>query len=283
MIRRRPDQGQRSREEALRRALTLAVEPVEPAPDGLDRIRAKIAAGPQPAGGAPERARRPTAGRVRLALRAVGTRFRPEPARPGLLGWLRPATAVATGIFVMAAASWAVAALPQAVSPHQSTQTVSPRPTARASHRSVLPSYPYGGGYPTTAPSAAASCSPAPVPSGSPSPSPSGTPSPSPSASASPSPSQSGTPGPTTSPSAGPTGSDVTPGQSAARAAEIRPRTMPSPGGVPQIATPAPAPSPSTSPPASSPAPAPSGSRAPSPCGSAAPSPEPSPVPSGSP
>src|SRR5258707_669562 len=44
MSRRHPDPRQASMESALRSALRAAADSVEPAPDGLDRIRAKISA-----------------------------------------------------------------------------------------------------------------------------------------------------------------------------------------------------------------------------------------------
>src|SRR5689334_5811972 len=48
MSHRRPDPGQAMLEQTLRRALRLAADSIEPAGDGLQRIRGKIAAGPPP-------------------------------------------------------------------------------------------------------------------------------------------------------------------------------------------------------------------------------------------
>ncbi len=117
-------------DQALRSALHLAVDSVEPGTDGLDQIQAKIAA------------RQAARSRLRLnyrfwqylrfwrrrsqpddhrtawvlaALAEVSERFRPDPGRPGWFSWLRPAAAVITGLFVVGAAGLAVAALPAAI------------------------------------------------------------------------------------------------------------------------------------------------------------------------
>jgi len=52
MSHRRPDPSQAMLEQTLRRALRLAADSIEPAGDGLQRIRGKIAAGPPPSLGA---------------------------------------------------------------------------------------------------------------------------------------------------------------------------------------------------------------------------------------
>ncbi len=122
--------GRGDLDQALRSALHLAVDSVEPGTDGLDQIQAKIAARQA----ARSRLRlnyrfwqylrfwqrlprpddKPTAW-VLAALAEVSERFRPDPGRPGWFSWLRPAAAVVTGLFVVAAAGLAVAALPAAI------------------------------------------------------------------------------------------------------------------------------------------------------------------------
>jgi len=116
---------QRDFDAALRDALRLAAESVEPGADGLDRIRSKIVARPARRGvpwrsvaagrrgtSVPWGPFRLSAGWLATAFDAVLERFRPDPSRAGWFGWLRPAAAIATGLFVVTAASWAVAALP---------------------------------------------------------------------------------------------------------------------------------------------------------------------------
>jgi hypothetical protein len=204
MSRRRPDSRQDHLEATLRHALRAAADSVEPGPDGLDRIRGKISARYARAEAAPaddplRRLLRPAVIRVRYALGAVAERFSPEPGRGRWLAWLRPAAAVTTGIFVMAAASWAVAALPQVIAPPTRSHTLSASPTPTVP-TSAAPTYPgYIGSYPYTVP-------PAPAPSCS-----TGTGQPSPSPSASPSATPSISPSPTTSPTVSPT---VTPSSS---------------------------------------------------------------------
>ncbi len=141
MSHRRPDPRQAGLEQTLRRALRLAGDSVEPAADGLDRIRAKISAG-SPArahwaswasgpGLADWRTRymtgllaalavaarylEPAWIRVRYACGAVAERFKPDRRADGWLGWLRPAAALATGLLVVTGASWAIAGLPQVI------------------------------------------------------------------------------------------------------------------------------------------------------------------------
>lgn len=238
MSHRRPEQIPASLDNVLRTALRLAVDSVEPAADGLDRIRAKIAT---------RQNARPARWRLaavaylepllrllapaRLWLRraggAVATRFRPEPGRSDLLGWLRPAAALATGLFVVASASWAIAALPSVITTQQgNSRHFSPGggsgTSGGAGSSSSSPgggTTTYGGGpgplisssgssptcsatspKPSQSSSSSASGSPSPSPSGG-----SGTPSTSPSPSPSPSGSPSTSASPTASPSAGPT------------------------------------------------------------------------------
>ena len=120
MSHRRPDPRQAGLEQALRHALRLTVDSVEPAADGLDRILAQIAARPRavrigwPArhlGGLPValssiwRFLEPAAIWLRYWAGAVAERFRPDLGRVGWLGWLRPAAAVATRSTVAAAAA----------------------------------------------------------------------------------------------------------------------------------------------------------------------------------
>jgi hypothetical protein len=245
------DPPSRDLDDALRDALRLA-DAIDPASDGLDQIRTKIVARQERRGFGWDflpwiggirlgrwRSFRLSGGWLITALRAVIERFRPDPSRSGWFGWLRPAAAVATGLFVVAGASWAVAALPDISPSHgRSHATHSVRPSAQHHHRpasSSSSSYPTGsgpGGYvgpggSGTQPGAAASCSPTPTtspsgtPTGSPSPSPSGTPTGSPSPSTSPS----GTPTPSTNNSPG---SSPTPevSSSGSPAAQVTPEAI---------------------------------------------------------
>jgi hypothetical protein len=232
MSHRRPDPRQAGLEIVLRSALRLAGDSVEPSADGLERIRAKISARqppPQPAwmSAAPVVAllallRRldPALIWLRYALGIVADRFKPDPDRAGRLGWLRPAAALATGLFVVASASWTITALPQIIANTTNgrhfqpggTTNVSAGPIPSGTHTrssvgaTIGPTVP---GSPSPSPSCTSSSpahskSPSPSPSGSASPSPST--SPSPSSSPSPSPSgttSTGTPSPTDSPSTG--------------------------------------------------------------------------------
>lgn len=129
MSHRRPDPRQGDLEVSLRRALIAAAESVEPRADGLDRIRAKVSAGrhrmPQRwspaalvrADRMPLRQLAMAAAALRPILDLVVDRFRPNPGGGGRYGWLRPAAAVATGLFVVVAGSWAVTDLPQVIAP----------------------------------------------------------------------------------------------------------------------------------------------------------------------
>lgn len=217
MSHRRPDPRQASLERTLRNALRLAADSVEPAADGLDRIRAKIGARqalplvPRWRTAVPVvilcsllQRLEPAAIWVRYAVGVIVDRFRPDPARAGRLGWLRPAAAIATGVFVVTAASWAIAALPQVVQNVTDTKSSHHDGGPSAVSSSPMPSRSGGtnpGGYPVGPyPSGSAhpsrSCkaaSPSPGSSTKPSHSPSSSPSASPSSSASPSPSPSGT------------------------------------------------------------------------------------------
>lgn len=241
MSHRRPQQVPAGLDSLLRSALFRAVDSVEPAADGLDRIRAKIVAGRHtPQAGwrlaaasyleSLWRLLGPVGHWLRQAAGAVATRFRPEPGRADWLGWLRPAAALATGLFVVASASWAIAALPSVIAPSGNPRQVqtggggsgggvggdssSSRSGAGSSTYSSGP----GGQVVSPADSSSASCkATSPGPSGSGSATPSGSPTPTPSGSSgsgspstSPSPSQSSSGSPSTSPS--PTDSPTTDG-----------------------------------------------------------------------
>src|ERR1700687_2011294 len=98
MSHRRPDPRQAGLENVLRNALRLAADSVEPAADGLDRIRAKISTR-QPAQtgwamstqagaiGSLLRWIEPAVIWLRYMAGAVVERFRPDPGRAGRLGW----------------------------------------------------------------------------------------------------------------------------------------------------------------------------------------------------
>ena len=139
-------------DDVLRRVLHAAADLVEPSPDGLERIRARLTR-PQPAviawllagysdlvtparGWAQSAVNwaqpvlnwlRPFLGRLqpfldrlRVALGSVIERFRP--ARPDAAhprrryAWLRPAAAMGTAVFVVAMGAFALTALPQVIS-----------------------------------------------------------------------------------------------------------------------------------------------------------------------
>src|SRR5712692_4781412 len=142
MSHRRPeDPRQAALENVLRNALRVAADSIEPAADGLERIRAKISARrrlqlPRWWTAIPIvillsllRRLEPAVIWARYAAGVVANRFRPDSERAGALGWLgwlRPAAAVATGLFVVAAASWAIAALPQEFSPATNSRGYTP-------------------------------------------------------------------------------------------------------------------------------------------------------------
>jgi hypothetical protein len=247
MTHRRPEPGQAGREDALRRALHAAADSVEPAADGLDRIRAKIAARrmSQSVGwamaGLPSRplhAARHRTARIldwaRGMLRGLGDRLAPlGGAARGGLGWLRPAAALATGLIVVAVASWMVTALPQTVTATSNSAGVrnSPGgPRAVPAHSPGRPATnrPSASSSRSARPMRTASCAPSAMrhrrhqpgpspkpsvsasPSATPTPSPTGTPTPSPSPSASPSASPSEAPS-TAGPTNGPAAATATP------------------------------------------------------------------------
>ena len=220
-------------EGVLRNALRLAADSIEPGADGLERIRAKISArqqaqlprwrtlGPIVVLWSLLQRLEPAVIWVRYAAGVVADRFRPESERPGRMGWfgwLRPAAAVATGVFVVAAASWAIAALPQVIAPAKNSSQIGPgggggggRDAASsktgnsASQRAVNHS-------PTRLPSPTRSCTTTPA---SPSPSPSHSPSTSPSASPTTT-STSGSPSSSPTPSTTSTSTSASPSPSAA-------------------------------------------------------------------
>ena len=242
MSHRRPDPRQAGLERALRHALRLAVDSVEPTADGLDRIRAKIAAPPRAVhtGWLPRhlggllvvlsaiwRFLEPAAIWLRYWAGAAAERFRPDLGRVGWLGWLRPAAALATGLLVVTGASWAIAALPQMMSPAgEATNYNSGGPGSNGTH-ATTPRSSQGGGAPgstepgrslsphaspscrtsSTAPAGSTSSSPAQSPS--PPASSSSSASPSPPASSSSSPPPTGPPTTSASPSGSPTNGPV--------------------------------------------------------------------------
>jgi len=124
-----PERWPRDLEDVLRRALRTAADSVEPGADGLDRIRSRISARrPLPSGwnmaelagrAVPSSSVLRNLPRVstapRAPLYAVVQRFRPRSDGIGWNRWLRPAAAVATGVFVVLAGSWALTALPQVI------------------------------------------------------------------------------------------------------------------------------------------------------------------------
>lgn len=238
---------QRDFDAALRDALRLAAESVEPGADGLDRIRSKIVARPARRGvpwrsvgvrrggtSVPREALRLSAGWLATAFDAVLERFRPDPSRAGWFGWLRPAAAIATGLFVVTAASFAVAALPSGGGSTSSSGALQTSPSPRHHSRSVksVTSYPSTGnsgvvnpGGAASHPAGTASCSP--TPTGSPSTSPSGSPSPS-----SPTTSSTATPSPSnTTPAAG----SGTPSDSPSPSSSADPLSSPSVSPSPEV------------------------------------------------
>jgi hypothetical protein len=121
----------RDYDDVLRRALHAAAESVDPSPDGLERIRARMGQPPvlslasavawcHEAG---TMALAWAAPLIRTALDAfwsVIDRFRPATAVPGQsgprYGWIRPVVAMGTAIFIVAAGAFAVLTLPHAMS-----------------------------------------------------------------------------------------------------------------------------------------------------------------------
>ncbi len=233
-------------DQALRSALHLAAESVEPGADGLDQIRAKIAA-------------RHSAGRrfwhavngavswwrrfwtrdfwQQSVIGAVIERFRPVQA--GWFGWLRPVAAITTGLFVVTAASWAVAAaLPAAIStvtdshPFR-TSTATPHHTKSRSQSSYTPTSGGGGVGPVPVPGGASSPSATPSCS-TPSASPTSTASPTVSPSSTDSSTPPDTPPPTDSGSPTPSTSPANSGAPATPAPQTTPSIAPSTAASPQ-------------------------------------------------
>src|SRR6266542_2370293 len=195
----RPEPWQRDLEDALRRALRTAADSVEPAADGLDRIRFRICArrpvpsgwnmaelaGPAVLGNPVLRNLLPVSIAAQAAFHAVARWFRPGPDAIGWYRWLRPAAALATGLFVVLAGSWAITALPQVIAPSASNGSApgsgggrvpvasgsGPAAPRTGSQSPVAsPSYPTSSATPT--PSSSPSASPTPSASCSPSASP---------------------------------------------------------------------------------------------------------------
>lgn len=224
-----PRPWQRDLEDVLRRELRKVAEFVEPSADGLDRIRSRIGAQHRmpsgwimanPAGSAIHGrfSVRNLQSNLRSIQRAAQAffytgvhRFGPSEHKISWHRWLRPIAALATGIFIVLAGSWAVTALPQIIassgdsSPHGAgTGRVPVRSTsgsAGSPTRSQQPVTGPGHSNPAAYPpphhgsSARGGSPPAPSPAPSVSTPPSASPAPSPTSS------------PTTSPSASPTSS----------------------------------------------------------------------------
>jgi hypothetical protein len=126
---------QRDLEDVLRRELRMVAESVEPGADGLDRIRSRIRVQrPAPSGwimAGPAGSAVPGRFSIRdllpvhrgaQAFLYTGVhRFGPSDHRMGWHRWLRPMAAVATGVFVVLAGSWAVTALPQIIAASSSS------------------------------------------------------------------------------------------------------------------------------------------------------------------
>jgi hypothetical protein len=238
----RSEPRQRDLEDALRRALRTAADSVEPAADGLDRIRSRICArrpvptgwnmaelaGPAVNGNPVLRNLLPVSIAAQAAFHAVVQRLRPGPDGIGWYRWLRSAAALATAFVVVLAGSWAITALPQVIAPSASngsapgsgggrvpvTSSSGPAAPRTGSQSPVAsPSYPTSSAtYPTghrgksspsaSSPSASPALSSSPSAGPAPSSSPSASPAPSSSPSASPTPSASCSPSASPSPSA---------------------------------------------------------------------------------
>src|SRR5882724_9530506 len=125
----------------LRQALHAAADSVEPSPDGLERIRARIGRSPvlsfasAAAWSADATARiaawtGPVLRAIAEVFWSVVDRFRPVESGPDddgpRFGWLRPMAAMGTAIFVVAAGAFAIMTLPQAISSSSSGFTVFP-------------------------------------------------------------------------------------------------------------------------------------------------------------
>lgn len=230
------ERQQHELEDVLRRALRMAADSVEPGADGLDRIRSRISAQRQVPSGwnMVELAGRagpsssvlrhllPVSIAARAAVYAVVQRFRPESDGSIWHRWLRPAAALATGVLVVLAGSWALTVLPQVIvssgsngSPSGSggghvpeasgSGPAAPRTGSLSPSYSGSATYPlrhHGDSSPSASATGPASFSPPAGPTPSQSFSPSASPSPSPSAS------------PSASPSCSPSASPTPPGTS---------------------------------------------------------------------
>jgi hypothetical protein len=253
MSHRRPDLREAGLEHALRHALRLAVDSVEPAADGLDRIRTKIEARPRVARTG-WRTAYPTGllGLLRTVWRylepaiiwlrywtgAVAERFRPDEGRVGWFGWLRPAAAVATGLLVVTGASWAIAALPQQFSPADDSHSFGGPGSSTSAHSSAQNGSQAGGSTESSSPGPRGSAQ-APLSCRTPSPTSSASASSTPtqSASASPTPSST-TPSPTPS-SSTPTGSPTgSPSGSPSANSSVSGQAKQSALALPQLSTP---------------------------------------------
>ena len=218
-------------DDVLRRALHAAAESVQPAGDGLERIRTRLTAPASlpvawlsaAAAWLLTSARLATAWllpateRAWAALGPLVERFKPAQAGAAArrYAWLRPAAATATAVAIVAMGALAVKELPQAISPAASNQSitggqqggqpggsgVNGKATPLGS-QTPEPTTATGPGSTTKPP-----CAPAKKPHASPSVSPSPSTSPT-SAPPSPTPTPSATPSPTPSPSLTPTPSD---------------------------------------------------------------------------
>src|SRR5258708_35627687 len=114
MSNRRVDPRQHEYDGALRTALHMAVDSLEPGAEGLDHIRAKIAAKQSARGklgwwtaATPGenrswwRALLPPRGWLPVVVGAVVERFRPDANRAGWVDWLRPAAAVTARLLLV--------------------------------------------------------------------------------------------------------------------------------------------------------------------------------------
>lgn len=128
---------QRDLEDVLRRELRMVAESVRPGADGLDRIRSRIRGQRSAPFGWTMAGSAESAVPGRLSMRdllpfhrAVQAflytgvhRFGPSDHRMTWHRWLRPMAALATGVFVVLAGSWAVTALPQIIASSGSSPT----------------------------------------------------------------------------------------------------------------------------------------------------------------
>src|SRR5215472_2231366 len=260
MSHRRPEPRQAGLERALRYALRVAADSVEPAGGGLDRIRAKIAVG-QPAlrtrwWTTPLARVLAVAGLVwgyleiaafwlRYGAGIVVERFRPELGRGGWVRWLRPAAGLATVLLVVTGVSWAATGLP--LSPFTTTgnqrqygggghSSSRPGDTDHSTNSYVSPGSsrpakssptPTSASCPTSSPPPITSVSASPPQSSSPSPPASSSPTPPPSSSPPTSTPPTGSPSPsstspsTTVPTAGPGSAQAAPGSGSSGAQHL--------------------------------------------------------------